>query len=78
MICSSLYLDRFIVRLPYHDGLYTNLEEFQGLRSNPPRQLPQPSIGTDEYFSRCRAYPARALIVPSMHRCESEYSSTLA
>jgi hypothetical protein len=33
MICSSLNLDRFIVRLPYHDGLYTNLEEFQGLRS---------------------------------------------
>jgi hypothetical protein len=33
MICSSLNLDRFIVRLPYHDGLYTILEEFQGLRS---------------------------------------------
>lgn len=33
MICSSLNLDRFIVRLPYLDGLYINLEEFQGLRS---------------------------------------------
>lgn len=33
MICSSLNLDRFIVRLPYQDGLYINLEEFQGLRS---------------------------------------------
>jgi transposase len=33
MICSSLNLDRFIVYLPYRDRLYTNLEEFQGLRS---------------------------------------------
>jgi hypothetical protein len=31
MICSSLNLER--VRLPYFDGLYTNPEEFQGLRS---------------------------------------------
>jgi hypothetical protein len=33
MICSSLNLDRFIVRLPYLDGLYIKLEQFQGLRS---------------------------------------------
>jgi hypothetical protein len=33
MICSSLNLDRFIVRLPYLDGLYIKLELFQGLRS---------------------------------------------
>src|SRR5262245_19726682 len=33
MICSSLNLERFIVRLPYLDGLYFKLEEFQGLRS---------------------------------------------
>jgi hypothetical protein len=32
MICSSLNLDRFIVRL-LQNGLYPNLEEFQGLRS---------------------------------------------
>jgi hypothetical protein len=35
MICSSLNLDRFIVRLPYFDGLYIKLAEFQGLRSAP-------------------------------------------
>jgi hypothetical protein len=34
MICSSLNLDRFIVRL-LQNGLYPNLEEFQGLRSHP-------------------------------------------
>src|SRR5262249_51934528 len=44
MICSSLNLERFIVRLPYLDGLYCKLEESQGLRSsfmgNPFRTLP--------------------------------------
>jgi hypothetical protein len=34
MICSSVNLDRFIVRLPLVDGLYSNPEEIQGLRSN--------------------------------------------
>jgi hypothetical protein len=33
MICSSVNLDRFIVRLPLVDGLYPNLEEIHGLRS---------------------------------------------
>jgi hypothetical protein len=43
MICSSLNLDRFIVRLPYLDGLYIKLEQFQGLRSEltPPHRTPQ-------------------------------------
>jgi hypothetical protein len=48
MICSSLNLDRFIVRLPYHDGLYTNLEEFQGLRSKHVYRLnPDGSLGSE-------------------------------
>jgi hypothetical protein len=34
MICSSVNLDRFIVRLLLGDGLYSNLEEIQGLRSD--------------------------------------------
>jgi hypothetical protein len=39
MICSSLNLDRFIVRL-LQNGLYPNLEEFQGLRSDStPRRI---------------------------------------
>ena len=33
MICSSVNLDRFIVRPLSGDGLYSNLEEVQGLRS---------------------------------------------
>jgi len=33
MIRSSPNLGRFIVHLPYYDGLYTNLEKSQGLRS---------------------------------------------
>ncbi len=33
MICSSLNRDRFIVRHLPVDGLYSNLEELQGLRS---------------------------------------------
>ena len=33
MICSSVNLDRFIVRLPRVDGLYPFLAEFAGLRS---------------------------------------------
>jgi hypothetical protein len=33
MICSSLHLDRFIVRPLPAVGLYPNLEELQGLRS---------------------------------------------
>jgi hypothetical protein len=43
MICSSLNLDRFIVRLPQPDQSYTILEEFRGLRS----------------LSRCDDYPFR-------------------
>jgi hypothetical protein len=34
MICSSVNLDRFIVRLPWRGGLYPNLEEFAGLTSD--------------------------------------------
>lgn len=34
IICSSLNRLRFIVRLLSGDGLYPNLEEFSGLRSN--------------------------------------------
>jgi hypothetical protein len=33
MICSSLNLDRLIVRLLLRDGLYLGLEGNQGLRS---------------------------------------------
>ncbi len=50
MICSSVNRLRFIVRLPQADGLYSNLEEFYGLRSKPmrhahyPFQFPQLSI----------------------------------
>jgi hypothetical protein len=32
MICSSVNRDRFIVRLPRWDGLYSNPEEIQGSR----------------------------------------------
>jgi hypothetical protein len=38
MICSSVNLDRFIVRPLQGDGLYPFLEEFAGLRS-PPYQV---------------------------------------
>jgi len=33
MICSSVNLERFIVRLLPEAGLYSNMEEVQGLRS---------------------------------------------
>ncbi|MEM7060381.1 MAG: hypothetical protein AAF557_22610, partial [Pseudomonadota bacterium] len=36
MICSSLNLDLFIIRLPRWDGFYLNLEEETGLRTNSP------------------------------------------
>jgi len=35
MNCSSLNLDHFIVRLLRRDGLYSFLEEIQGLTSPP-------------------------------------------
>lgn len=35
MICSSVNLDLRIVRLLWSDGLYPNLEEIAGLRSDP-------------------------------------------
>jgi hypothetical protein len=39
MICSSVNLDRFIVRPLRWAGLYSNLEEIQGLRSDNRRAL---------------------------------------
>jgi hypothetical protein len=42
IICSSLNRLRFVVRPPTQVGLYSNLEDFQGLRSAGFHQSPLP------------------------------------
>src|ERR1700752_1095757 len=84
MICSSLNLERFIIRLPYHDGLYTNLKEFQGLRSAaaPDREERQPeivdrerAIGTSAAGSRVQLVHMRAIASAGRRDCHRRTAS---
>ena len=63
MICSSVNLDRFIVRPLPVAGLYSNPDEFPGLRSvsiisnaplSAPYNLQYDNLNTREYVDACR------------------------